>query len=618
MNATVMNAAIILLAKRVSSKMGININWNMKKICQEIGVCREYTYEAAEKVLTILQEQLNTSSGRPNKDNEEIISKKIIEQNLSIDVLRFQQIHPGSIVKYKKRNDYSSGFKRFILKLYDSLVPEELNQQRFASASEIPIDTIRKWLKLDIEDLVKQEAKIMDTKHKMIIPEEANELIIKIAEEYENWCNSMQGFIPYIAYKFSLTYNNVKRVLKILLIINPRKKKPPRYRGSRMDVAPGSVLEIDGKEIDIEFKDSNQRTKRTVTACIDQGSGSMTGFSVEREETTNSVMKAYKNSVDTLGKPPLGLVNDGKACYENDEFKREVEADAIKVKATPNRGQNKAGIEGSFSEYEREFGTIVLDDSSKESLITSAVHEIFRAFFAGRDNAGRVEFDGKSRLRVLRDFCPSEDQIQRDLKFLRKLKARHEKQKQTYQDERSHVLLDLIFQDWDLESRDKKGHLRKYLSYCEPGAIRRSGAVFASKMKRGVLNKKYNHRYLAKLVQSFQEEIDLEIIEDELLKYAKSERQWWIAHEVEEYENLKQTFPVPVKRCCQIAELAADGNIPVGSAFWRNVLKKEVKNNIQVVPIVRSHIKRLYEYSLNKRIALLDLVSQVEHGLIAA
>jgi len=618
MNATVMNAAIILLTKRVSSKMGININWNMKKICQGIGVSREYTYEIAEKILTIIQEQLNTSTGRPKKDNEDVISKKIVVQNLSIDVFRFQQKHPGSIVKYKKRNDYSPGFKRFILKQYDSLVPEELNQQRFASASEIPIDTLRKWLKFDMEDLAKQEAKIMDTKHKMIIPEEANELIIKIAEEYENWCNSMQGFIPYIANKFSLTYNNVKRVLKILLIIIPRKRKPPRYRGSRMNVMPGSVLEIDGKEIDIELTNSNQITKRTVTACIDQGSGSITGFFAEYEETTNSALKAYENSVETLGKPPLGLINDGKICYENDEFKQKIQADAIKITATPNRGQNKAGIEGAFSEYEREFGTIVLDNSSKDSLITSAVHEIFRAFFAGRDNAGRVEFDGKSRLRVLRDFCPSEEQIQHDLKFLRKLKSRHEKQKQTYQDERSRVLLDLIFQDWDLESRDKKGHLRKYLSYCEPGAIRRSGAVFASKMNRGVLNKKYNHRYLAKLVQSFQEEIDLEIVEDELLKYAKCERQWWIAHEIEEYENLKQNFPLPADCCCQIAELAADGNIPVGSAFWRNILKKEVKNNIQVVPIVQNHIKRLYEYSLNKRIALLDLVSQIEHDLIAA
>ncbi|MCG2758298.1 MAG: hypothetical protein L6263_07675 [Desulfobacteraceae bacterium] len=619
MNATVINAAIILLTKKVSSKMGIDLSWNIKKICQEAGVSREYTYEVAGKISKILEDLVHIDPGRPEKSVKENFGEPTsMEQNLTIEVLRDRQNNPGAVIEYKTRNDYSPRFKRFILERYNSLVPKDLNQQQFSAAAEIPVDTLRKWIKLDMKDLVKQEAKIMDIKHKIIIPEDANELVIKIAEEYENWSNSMQGFIPYTANKFSLTYNDVKRVLKILLIIDPRKKKPPRYRGSRMDVAPGSVLEIDGKEVDIEFTDSDRRDKRTVTACIDQGSGSMTGFSAEYEETTNSAMKAYENSVDTLGKPPLGLINDGKICYENDEFKQKVQADTIKVTATPNRGQNKAGIEGAFSEYEREFGTIVLDDSSKDSLITSAVHEIFRAFFAGRDNAGRVEFDGKSRLRVLRDYCPSEEQIRRDRRFLQKLKSRHEKQKQLYQDELSRMLLDSIFEDWNILDKDPKEHLRRFLSYCEPEAVRRGGAVFASKMEQGILDKKYAHRYLAKLVQSSQVDIDLEIIEHELLKYAMRERQWWIANEIEEYENLKQTFPLPAERCCQIAELAAAGSVPVGSAFWSEILIKEVKNNIEVAPVVRTHIKRLFEYSINSRIALLDMIAQIEFGLVAA
>ena len=106
-------------------------------------------------------------------------------------------------------------------------------------------------------------------------------------------------------------------------------------------------------------------------------------------------------------------------------------------RARPGRGENKAGLEGTFPEWERQFGSISLDDSTQENLIQSATREAVQAFLAARNHATRVEYGGKSRLQVLREACPSLEQQKRDLGFIRNLKVRHENKYPTYQNEGS-------------------------------------------------------------------------------------------------------------------------------------------------------------------------------------
>jgi hypothetical protein len=137
------------------------------------------------------------------------------------------------------------------------------------------------------------------------------------------------------------------------------------------------------------------------------------------------------------------------------------------------------------------------------------------------------------------------------------------------------------------------------------------------KMERNLLDHKFEHRYLAKLVLSFQEELDLEIAEDELLKLAKVECVWWPKREEDTYAEIVRQHPDPTARCSKIAEMAAHAGLPVQAAFWREKLREEVKKNIHVAPGVRRHIRRYFEAPINVRIALLDMLAQIENGLAA-
>jgi hypothetical protein len=260
-------------------------------------------------------------------------------------------------------------------------------------------------------------------------------------------------------------------------------------------------------------------------------------------------------------------------------------------------------------------GPIVLDDSTPERLVASAVREAMRAFLAARNHAPRIEHGGRSRIQVLREACPSKAEQERDLAFIRNLKARHEAKYPTYRDERSRALLDDGFLRWNLAGKDPNGILRSYLSYCEPEAVRRGFALFATKMDRGAIKAKYAHRYLAKLIQSNQEELDLERAEDDLLKSADVERRWWAVRDEETYREIQENTNDPGERLQRIAEMAAEGGLPINGAFWRKKLREEVKANIQDAPAVRRHVKRLYEAELNVKLGLIALVADVEAGL---
>ncbi len=75
-------------------------------------------------------------------------------------------------------------------------------------------------------------------------------------------------------------------------------------------------------------------------------------------------------------------------------------------------------MEGEFGKFEQEVGTFYFDDSSEDQLKKTAVREALRAYVSGINHAGRVEFDGKSRERVLRDTCPDPE---KDRQFIAEL-----------------------------------------------------------------------------------------------------------------------------------------------------------------------------------------------------
>lgn len=620
-NERTFSVALMIAAKKEADQVGVELALNISRICEQVGVSRPYAYELAAELQEALADIRHRRPGRPESNGIAQDVGQGPEQGLrlTVEVLAFRLATPGAVVGHGHRSTYSSSFKRFLLTQYDDFVPSKLGQDAFAEAARVPIDTLRKWVAVDRAELSELAAQENLRWQDFQPPKDASDVVLRLIERLQSWHGSVREFIPDTAKALSIKPAQVARALRILGVIAPRKGKRarnPKYPGSMEPLQPGSMSVIDGKDVAIHLEGSNRWEKTVVHLIVDQATNTGTGVVVAQSECAAAASEVFDQAVNAQGgKPPLGLVVDGKPCYKDAAFRSHVEDTTMIVTATPNRGQNKGQVEGAFSEWERQVGTIVLDDSSHDRLIQSAAREAMRAFIAARNHAPRIEHDGKSRIQVLRETCPSKDQQRRDRAFITKLKTRHERRYPTFKDERSRALLEDGFERWNLLGKDATKSLRNYLSYCDPEAVKRGFAIFATKMERGVIEEKYSHRYLAKLILSSQEELDLERAEEELLKLCDVDRRWWALHDEEDYRNIVNTTPDPKERLAKVAEMAAQGGLPISGAFWRRKLREEVAANTEQARATRTCLKRLYDKAFSVRLRLIAMIADVEVGL---
>ena len=87
---------------------------------------------------------------------------------------------------------------------------------------------------------------------------------------------------------------------------------------------------------------------------------------------------------------------------------------------------------------------------------------------------------------------------------------------------------------------DPDGKTRQWLAErYTTEAIRQGLAIFGTERNKGRLRNKTAHRYLVKVIQNSQEEIDLRRQEESLREFAEIERQGWLQELEAEYKILE-------------------------------------------------------------------------------
>ena len=611
-------AGIIAMARTFAKELHLNLGASMKSIAEKLDVNRTYVYEAQDRITEHLMALLETGPGRPANPTT-IPAENVRPRNdqLLIDVLRYRAEHPGAVVNHTDHKNYSDAFKYFILNRYDQEC-EAMTQQEFAKAAEISVETLRTWLALDRAPLLPENA---PAKPKALIPVDAAEIVRQIAERFEKWQGSTRDFISRTAQELGLKANQIKRVLYIVGLLALPKRRTYRYRGSTELLAPGTMLVTDGKALGIHLTGSNEHLTMNWQAMIDQNTGTDTGFAITPNENATGIKQALEAALYFMGgQAPAAILCDNKPCYDDAELHEKIQPICEVIKATPSRPENKAIVEGSFSLFEERVGKICLDDSSKPALIHSAVSEIIRTYTATTNHVPRAEFDGKSRAQVLYEYVPDPRQQAKDQAFLKRLKAQHQKPfaRRPQPDPRSRELLDDAFKRLGLLPKDPSGSLRVFLSEFEPAAIKAAVAIFQVCKERGKIKAQWAHRYLTKLIFNMQEELDLQRCEEELLYLSREQAQNWVREEEGLYNQLRNQIADVKGLCCHVAEKAAEGQVPVAAAFWREKLRALLINAKDLIPIVRTHLRRLYWANFNLRLLLINELAELEYGLRAA
>ena len=79
-----------------------------------------------------------------------------------------------------------------------------------------------------------------------------------IIEDYARWQVSLGDFLTQEPQRVNVSPNQIRNVLEITGMINKRKSKSPRYRGSTTKLQPGTMLVTEGKEIKVHLISSRK------------------------------------------------------------------------------------------------------------------------------------------------------------------------------------------------------------------------------------------------------------------------------------------------------------------------------------------------------------------------
>ena len=221
---------------------------------------------------------------------------------------------------------------------------------------------------------------------------------------------------------------------------------------------------------------------------------------------------------------------------------------------------------------------------------------------------------------MLRESCADP---QADRAFIEQLHAGHNHQGRSDplpSQALARQVLDAGFARFELDVNDAQGKLRAWLSSrYTPAAIRQGLAIFGGEQAKGRLHDKTAHRYLVKLIQNCQEELDLHAQETWLLEFAKVERYAWLQELEQDYDLLKtecnQTTGLDHDLALRLSEKAVFGGLPLARAFWEEKLRDLLAHQRQRFETVRRHINRLYEAPGNDRFHLISLLAGWEQKL---
>jgi len=528
-------------------------------------------------------------------------------------VLRYRLNYPGAVVVHSGgRATYSNGFIRFILELHDQW---EGSPEWFCRQVEVPYSTFRVWCNKDKgqTDVEHQNRAIPD------MPISPSEDFRRIVDDFATWQGGIRDFFKYETVRMKLGPTPIRKVLVICGMLPVRSAKAPRYRGSTTRCQPGNILVTDGKTVKVQFTASGQERSFNWQAMVDQATACHTAVVVTETECADGVRDAFESSCAFVGRAPQALIHDNKPIHDDQRLREHIEKTTTMIPTTAQRPENKAVIEGEFGKYEQAVGTIYLDDSSKNELIHSAVREILRAYTAGLNHAGRAEFNGKSRQQVLRATCPDPD---KDRKFIEQLHSEHTQVRRVDvlpTQPASRIILDEGFRRLGIEDMDPEGKTRQWLAArYTPEAIGQGLAIFGTERNKGRLRNKTAHRYLVKVIQNRQAEIDLRGQEESLREFAKIERQGWLQELEAEYKILETQCDGSTPEndlAFRLSDSAIFGGLSLQRAFWENKLKLILEKSHDKFCAVCRHVRRLFEATWENRFVLIAKLVAWEHQL---
>ena len=560
-------AALLLVARHVSDPLGLPAP-DVAQILAATKVSRSTAYESAA-VLADLVPTLARPRGRPPKSRAAAPADETAA--LTQAVLAFVLRHPGC-ARAGVRQGYSDRFRHFILE--QRAVYAALDLEHFARAVSLPLGTLKSWLHAPTTPAKEPAASPATREGEGEDVQMAQ--IQTVLAAYAGWDGTFVDFCEHLQRDLHVPFGRalVAHILDAHGARHPHKRgrrtsDELAMRGAFRTFFPGAQWVGDGMQVPVVV--DGQRFFFNLELDVDAHSGAFVGVSVRDNEDATAVVEALEDGLCTAGALPLALLLDNKPSNHTPEIDSAL-GDAIRIRATTERPQNKAHVEGAFGLFSQILPPLVLDTHQ-------GTYDIARAFIGlvvtvwGRttNHRPRADHDGRSRVDLYADV-PSQEQIDEARRELRELAARQERSRRTLEARRRPDVLALLDEHFArLSLLDPERHIRLTIAGYPMDAIVDGIAIFDGKRRAGTLPDGADARYLLGIVKNVATTREGEFVAHSLLALRLAARDRVLAGLVNARDLVGSQSDL-TRVCNDCVDRALETTSSLDRAFWLRTL----------------------------------------------
>jgi hypothetical protein len=495
------------------------------------GVARSRAYELCGEVLKTLP-SLSRRVGRPRAA---AAPARPLGDGAAVSraVLGFVMTHPGCVHGHGGRQRYGDVFRRFVVALRTE--HDALSLEDFAACVAVPLGTLRSWLAVTPTEI---EAGLLETEAAAptadaIAGASSSSLttahIDTVLEAYAGWCGGFRDFCEHVQRELCIGWgrDTIAQVLELQGVRRAKRRggRSPdelALRGAFQTFFPGAQWVADGMSVPVTI--GGEVLKLNFELQCDAFSGAFVGISIRDNEDSAAVIESFRSGIETTGSAPLAELLDNKPSNHTPEVDAAL-GDTIRMRATVQRPQNKAHVEGAFGLFSTSAPPLELDLGAGTRQIAAQVLGLVTTTWArAMNHRPRKSRGGLSRAQLYATE-PTDEQIAEARRALEERRRRQELARQTLEARQRpdvRALLDTAFER--LELSDPERHVRLALSRYPLDPIIAGVAIFETKKRTGSLPDGVDARYLLGIVRNVHEQREGELVADALLRLRRQAR----------------------------------------------------------------------------------------------
>jgi len=554
-------AAYLLLARTLFVSLALPAP-SVAEILAATKASRSSAYERVGALVELLP-TLSPARGRPPKLP---LAATAETETLTHATLRYVMGHPGCVQRGEARQHYSDRFRRFVLGLRAENAAVEI--EAFAEAIDIPLGTLKDWLRSPpvVADAPEPTAPVR--------PDAEGAQMQTVLDAWSRWEGTFVDFCDHVRDELRVPFGRdmVTRILHVYGLRRPARREgrspdESALRGSFRTFFPGAQWVGDGMQLPVVV--DGQRFTFNLELDVDAHTGAFAGASVRPEEDAAAVVEAFDDGVVTTGKAPLALLLDNRPSNHTPEVDAAL-GDTLRIRATPERPQHKAHVEGAFGLFSQVLADLVLDTRRGGYALASAfIGLVVQVWARTTNHRPRADRGGRSRVDLYSDQ-PSDEQIEQARRELRETAERQERARRTLEARRRpDVLLFLDTHFARLELLDPERHLRIAIAGHPFDSILGGIAIFEAKRLAKTLPDGVDARCLHGIVRNIDAQTEGEHFARILFDLRLEARDMRLASLAKERDAVVCAGENVVDACVDHA-LATQG--PLERTFWLDSL----------------------------------------------